>query len=80
MARICVSLSNQLKARLDGQVAKEDRGVSKVVQAALEFYFQQAMPTPSEPLYVPGPEGQATQASLPLDFLERLTETDHLAA
>jgi Arc/MetJ-type ribon-helix-helix transcriptional regulator len=42
MAKISVSLPDELKAKLADQVAQTGQGISELVRAALELYFQPA--------------------------------------
>ena len=94
MARISVSLPDELNAELDDQVAKSGQGVSEIVQAALRAYFKPAAPTPPQPAPEPPPAPlpmpsipapvqvqPPPQASLPPDFLDGFSELqDYLAA
>jgi hypothetical protein len=79
--KISVSLSDELKAKLDDKIAQSGEGLSEVVQAALEAYLTPAVPTPAQPkptpAPIPPPPAPVPQASLQPDFAEL---QDYLAA
>ena len=96
MARISVSLPDELNAELEDHVAKSGQGVSEVVQAALRAYFKPEeaptpvpaqlvpepppAPVPTQPLPTPTPNPTAAQASLPTGFLDGFSELQNYLA
>jgi hypothetical protein len=94
MARISVSLPDELNVELEDHVAKSGQGVSEIVQAALRAYLKpEAAPTPgqpvpgpppapvpTQPLPTPAPSPPAPQVSLPAGFLDGFSELQNYLA